>query len=78
LILYANCNSLVHFFVRLKPSVEVYLDTFDPVFATTPHGVFCEQRQDYPAEVKKTLEFLAYLMHAAAIYENHSNKSLAS
>lgn len=36
--------------MRLKPSVEVYLDTFDPVFATNPHGVFCEQRQDYPAE----------------------------
>ncbi|KAG0583785.1 hypothetical protein KC19_3G162900 [Ceratodon purpureus] len=41
--------------MRLKPSVELYLDTFDPVFATTPQGVFCKQGQDYQSETNDVL-----------------------
>jgi len=46
------------FFARMKPSMDLYLDTFDPVFATTPQGVFCKQEWDYTAEVKGRRPFL--------------------
>lgn len=36
--------------MRLKPSMELYLDTFDPVLATTPQGVYCKQGWDYSSQ----------------------------